>query len=194
MAGPGLTVDVMYRAPAWIEAELDRVLVRHEASVGYSTCLWHNVRTSIPLFDRDGWFGRLQDRADRPYPVPLQRAIVAKNHPILRRSMFSFIQQIEGALRRRDAVAVQHRLAALLASFFDVLFALNAQTHPGEKRLVEHALALCPKRPADLEARLDGLLSATPRPWDDLDLVPRVHALLDPLDELLRADGLLQSD
>ena len=192
--GTGVIVDVMYRAPAWIEAELDRVLVRHEASVGYSTCFWHNVRTSLPLSDRDGWFGRLQARADRPYPEPLRRAIVAKNHPILRRSMFSFLHQIEGALRRRDAVAVQHRLAALLASFFDVLFALNAQPHPGEKRLVEHALALCPKRPADLEARLDGLLAATLPPWDDLDLIPRVHALLDPLDDLLLADGLLPTD
>ena len=56
-------VDLMYWTPAWIEEQLARVLDRHEASVGYSTCFWHTIRTSVPLVDRDGWFGRLQARA-----------------------------------------------------------------------------------------------------------------------------------
>ena len=187
----GTTVDVMYRTPAWIEDQLERVLVRHEASVGYSTCFWHNVRTSVPLFDRDGWFAELQRRADRPYPEPLRRAVVAKNHPLLRDSMFSFLHQIEGALRRRDAVSVQHRLTALLASYFDVLFALNRQPHPGEKRPVQRALDLCPQRPADFERRIDAVLASTPPPWDGDGFLRRVHELIDPLDELLAAEGLL---
>ena len=190
-AATGLTVDVMYRSPDWIEAELERVLVRHEASVGYSTCLWHNVRTATPLFDRDGWFAHLQGRAGRPYPEPLRRAIVAKNHPILRDAMFSFLHQIEAALRRRDVVSVQHRLTAFVASYFDVLFALNAQPHPGEKRLVERTLALCPKRPVDFGRRLDELLTAACPPWDERGLVRGAHDLIDPLDELLLTDGLL---
>lgn len=63
-----LRIDIMYRAPAWIEAELDRVLVRHEASLGYSTCLWHNVRHASVLYDRDGWFAQLQGIAAAPIP------------------------------------------------------------------------------------------------------------------------------
>jgi hypothetical protein len=43
-----------------MEGELARVLDRHEASLGYSTSLWHNVLTSKPLNDRSGWFAALQ--------------------------------------------------------------------------------------------------------------------------------------
>ena len=33
-AASGLHFDIMYRSPAWIEDQLDRVLVRHEPSLG----------------------------------------------------------------------------------------------------------------------------------------------------------------
>ena len=59
----GLGVDVMFRTPAFIEDELDRVLVRHQARAGYSTCLWHNVLASRLLFDRRGFYAALQARA-----------------------------------------------------------------------------------------------------------------------------------
>lgn len=186
-ARSGCTIDVMYRSPGWIEAELDRTLVRHEASVGYSTCFWQNVRSSVPIYDRDGWFVRLQGKADQPYPEQLRRAVIDKNSPLLRESRFSFLRQAESAMVRGDGVAVQHRIAALLASYFDVLFALNRHLHPGEKRLVAIAAAL-PLVPPDLAERVDALIRSTAKPWLEGGPVPVADALIDALDLLLLSD------
>jgi hypothetical protein len=185
-AATAIGVDVMFRETAWIEDQMDRVIVRHEASVGYSTCFWHNVRASRPLFDRNGWFARLHEAARVPYPEGLRAAIVAKNHPLLRGRLCSFLGQIERAARRGDLVSVQHRTSALLASFFDVLFAINREPHPGEKRLLAYAQALCPLRPADLSERLPLVLGALP---DGLEVCRRAASLLDSLDALVAAQG-----
>lgn len=188
-AESGAHVDVMYRDPRWIEDELDRVLVRHEARVGYSTAFWAGVRQSVPLFDRAGWYARLLESARRPYPDALVRSIVAKNQPLLRRNLSSLRVQLERAVARRDHVSANHRTAAFLASFFDVLFALNRIPHPGEKRLVAIAEAACPLRPPDLAARVEALLAAAGAPGPDL--VARADALGEELDRLLRQAGLL---
>ncbi len=169
-AATGAAIDVMYRSPEWIQQQLDRVLVRHEASLGYTTCFWYNVLHSEPLFDPRGWFAALQERARSPYPPELQRAIVAKNHPVLRRNQSSYRTQIRRALERGDAVSRNHRVAALLASFFDIWFALEQQPHPGEKRLLQVL-------PAEWAELVRGVVEAAP-----CDLPARIDALLDPLD------------
>jgi predicted nucleotidyltransferase len=181
-----LRIDIMYRAPAWIEAELDRVLVRHEASLGYSTCLWHNVRHASVLYDRDGWFAQLQGIAAAPYPEELRRATVATNRAVVRGIHSSLLHQLERAVERGDRVAVQHRLTAILASYFDILFATNRRTHPSEKRLVALALEQCDRLPANFPASLTILLDTPPGPAT-LDLVV---TLLNDLDTLLLAEGL----
>lgn len=186
----GIHVDVIYRTPGWIEEELDRVLERHEASLGYSTCLWHNVLHSTPLFDRNGWYGGLRAIAARPYPEELRRAIVARNHPVLRTSFSSYVAQIARAVARDDGVSVQHRVTALLASSFDILFAVNRLPHPGEKRLVRFAIARCPALPEGFEARLDALLGMAAQPASPA-IVDRANALLDGLDDLLIRERLL---
>ncbi len=188
----GRMVDVIYRWPDWIEEQIDRLLLRCEASTGYTTCFWHNVLHSEALFDRAGWFAQLQARARQPYPVALRRAIVAKNHPILRHTLSSYMQQLELAIERRDHHSVNHRVSALLASYFDILFALNRQPHPGEKRLVTYAEALCPQRPPALAQQVEAVISAV-APASQPLLLARANALLDSLDELLLAEGLLDA-
>lgn len=186
-AATGIEIDVVYWDPAWVEDGLDRLWRRHQASLGYSTCLWHTVRHSRPLFDRQGWFQALQEQSRRPYPDALRLAIVAKNHAVLRRVIPGYAHQIEKAVRRDDLVSVNHRLAALLASYFDVLFALNRVLHPGEKRLRELALARCARLPAGMAGQMKAVLGAAGR--GDGSVVQHVHALLDSLDDLLRAEG-----
>jgi predicted nucleotidyltransferase len=157
-AASGIWVDIMYRSPAWVEDELARVLDRHEASVGYSTAVWHNVRTARILFDRRGWLHELVERANSPYPEPLRQAIIAKNLPLLRRIHSSYLTQIEAAIRRADVVAINHRIAAFLASVFDILFAVNRVTHPGEKRLLDHVKTSCARQPTDFTERVTEIL------------------------------------
>ena len=186
----GRHVDVMYRTPDWIEEQLERVLVRHEASVGYSTCFWHNVLHSTPLFDRSGWYRDLQATAARPYPQPLRRAIIARNHPILRQTLSSYLAQIERAVRRGDSVSIQHRVTALLASYFDVLFAVNELPHPGEKRLLQFAATRCAKIPVDMETQINAILETAARPASPA-IIMQINAQLDGLDNLLVKERLL---
>jgi hypothetical protein len=186
-AETGIEVDVIYWEPAWIEGQLDRLWCQYQASLGYSTCFWHTIRYSRALYDRNGWFQALQGKCQQPYPQALRDAIVAKNHPILRRVIPSYAHQIKKACQRRDRVSLNHRVAALLASYFDVLFAINRVLHPGEKRLVEWALNHCARLPADMARQVDSVLHATCSA--DGTLLVHVNALLDGLDDLLRAEG-----
>jgi lactoylglutathione lyase len=102
-----------------------------------------------------------------------------KNWPVLRRNHSSYRRQIELALNRSDTVSVQHRVTALLASFFDVWFAVERQPHPGEKRLLSHL-----QEP--WVSRVRALLEAQPK-----TLLTHIDSLLDPLDARLVEEGLL---
>jgi catechol 2,3-dioxygenase-like lactoylglutathione lyase family enzyme len=183
----GIHLDVMFRSMGWIEDQLARVLDRHEASVGYSTCFWANVLYSQPLFDRDGWFARLKERARTPYPEELRRAIIAKNWPILRTTLSSYRRQIERAVDRGDLVSVQHRVSAALASYFDILFALNRQPHPGEKRLIHWIEARCALRPERCREQVEALLSAAG--LGGPMVVSAFDAIVDELESVLATEG-----
>ena len=185
----GERVDVMFRDVPWIEEQVERVLGRCEASIGYTTAFCFNVKNSRVLFDRGGWFARLQQSTRREYPELLRRNIVAKNWPILRGTQSSYVYQIERALERGDAVSVNHRVAALLSSFFDILFAVNRELHPGEKRLIPWAEKVCPVRPA----RMSVLVPEIARFSGNRDgaLLTDLHALLDGLEQILREEKLV---
>ncbi len=187
-AATGIHVDAIYFGAAWMEEQIDRVLVRQEASLGYSTCFWHTVLGSIALHDPGGWFAGLQERCRVEYPEGLRRNIVALNHPVLRGVLPAYANQLEKAATRGDLVSVNHRLAALLASYFDIVFAVNRQLHPGEKRLVEAAVRSCPRLPFGMAADLAEILATA---TTDLAGLPgRVARLLDRLDALLTEEGM----
>lgn len=184
----GVHIDTVYFPVAFIQDQVDRVMDRHEAWVGYSTSFWHTVRVSHPLFDREGWFARLQAKAAQPYPEAMVSAIIKQNYPLLRDSFSSYRRQIEKAASREDYVSLNHRTAGLLASYFDILFAINRLPHPGEKRLMALAETLCPKRPANMRAEIDALLQAAVSAPDQC--VSCVNTLVNSLDAVLSAEGL----
>jgi hypothetical protein len=189
-AGTGIEVDVMYWDTAWITEQLDRVLVRHQAAMGYTTSFWHTIQNSKEIYDRHGWFGGLKEKAAQPYPEELRREIIRKNQPVLRSVIPSYLHQIEKAIQRGDLVSLNHRVAALLASYFDVLFALNRLPNPGEKRLLRIAAERCTRLPAGMREQVEDVLRASVSL--EGDLTGKINRLVDNLDRLLVEEGLLQ--
>jgi hypothetical protein len=187
----GCSVDIMYRNPNWIEEQLNSILVKHQPNIGYTTCFLFNVLHSQILFDRTGWFEHLLSVAKQPYPNALRKAIIAKNYPILRKNISSYCHQIKLAVERQDWISINHRITALLASYFDIIFAVNYVPHPGEKRLLEYVKKLCKKYPKNLEEHLQNLQVATASNSDSIHLNRQINTLIDGLDELLIAEGLL---
>ena len=80
-------------------------------------------------------------------------------------------------------VSINHRVAALLASYFDVLFALNCLPHPGEKQLLKAASERCAKVPREMVREVEGVLRAVSSA--DQNLIVRIGKLIDSLDQLL---------
>ena len=186
----GIEADVMFFDCDWMEAQIRRVVQAHQPSLGYSTCFWHTLRLSIPLFDRQGWFANIQALGGCEYPEALRRNIIAYNHPVLRGVIPAYLTQIEKAVRRGDAVSINHRLAALLASYFDIIFAVNRVPHPGEKRLVELARQCCQRLPMEMAADLDAVLASAS---GGDGLLVHLDRLLDRLDDFLAAEAVLES-
>lgn len=182
-APTGIEVDIVYFDARWMDEQITRVVEKHEASLGYTTCFWHTVRQSAILYDPKAWFAQLQARCQVEYPEPLRRNIVSLNHPVLRGIIPAYAPQIEKAVARRDLVSINHRVAALLASYFDILFAVNRLLHPGEKRMIDFAVRNCSLLPANFEADLEAVLLLSAAQVSELP--KRVTALLDHLDEIL---------
>jgi predicted nucleotidyltransferase len=182
-------LDLMYWPTTWAEEQLHRVLAEHTASMGYSTAFWRSIRDARPLYQRDGWHADLQRRARQPYPESLRRNVVNLNRPYLRDHPFSFREQAAKAIARQDLVSVNHRVAAWLASYADIVFALNRVLHPGEKRLPQHLSLECDTLPADLlpsVSRLVGLAGqASP------SILAAMDELTDALEAVLRREGLI---
>lgn len=153
-------IDIMYRSPEWIEEQIKRIWQNYGASVGYSTCFIYNVKNSKILYDPYGWYKNLQEKVGGEYPEQLKKNIIAKNLPLIYGKMSAtFADQIILAVKRNDIVSINHRISAFLASYFDVIFALNKQLHPGEKRLVRFAKENCKLLPRNFEQNINNLIT-----------------------------------
>lgn len=155
----GIDIDILYRNLDGFTADVASVVEGHCAHNGYTTCMWHNLLNCKILLDKNGRLGAAKLRFDVPYPQELARNIVQQNFRLLTDNLPSYDKQIEKALSRGDLVSVNHRTAAFLESYFDIIFAMNLQTHPGEKRMVGYALSHCDCLPVDFEKNLNRLFA-----------------------------------
>ncbi len=180
----GSKADIIYR-------ELDRfcritayVAEEHHSRNGYTTCFWHNLINSEILYDRDGRLKQAQERFRISYPEVLRESIIKRNFELLCNGMPCYYNQILKAVSRNDLVSVNHRTAAFMESYFDILFALNRLTHPGEKKLVEICRRDCRLLPEDFEENIERLFkelfTSPERVKDNLDaLTGRMRELLE---------------
>lgn len=175
----GIDIDILYRDLHSFESDIAQVVEQHQARNGYTTCMWHNLLNCKILYDPSGKLTRLQNRFRVPYPAQLKANIISRNCRLLYSALPAYRGQIAKAIRRRDAVSVHHRVTAFLESYFDILFALNEKTHPGEKRLVELCLKHCPLLPGHFCENLDSLfshMSTAPEQIND-DISQIIHQL-----------------
>ena len=178
----GIDIDVLYRNLDDFTADVSSVVENCQSRNGYTTCMWHNLRTCKIVYDRDGRLAAAKARFDVPYPPLLRERIIDRNRKLLRGSMPAYEGQIAKAAKRGDLVSVNHRTAAFLESYFDILFALNNQTHPGEKRLVQLCRKQCEILPERFEENLESLFAHL---FSGESVAEDVKRIIDALEALL---------
>ena len=110
------------------------------------------------LYDRNGLLKQLQKEYHRRYPHQLKQNIINMNYPILRDAFSSYYHQVEKAIKRQDFNSLNHRVTAFLASYYDIIFAINEMLHPGEKRLLSIIEHSCPIYPPDAQKQIEQLI------------------------------------
>lgn len=189
MKEDNIPVEIIYRYLSWIDSILERTLIKCSADVGYTTCFWANFINSIILYDKSGKLAALKEKYKIPYPKKLQINIINKNYPLLKLQMPSYYYQIEKALKREDFISVNHRIAALFASYFDIIFAINEMPHPGEKKLLKIIKDNNLKIPKNMKINIDNILMYSAS--NNKAVLSEIDSLVENLDNLLKAEKLL---
>lgn len=153
----GIDMDIIYRDINSFDKQVEDVVINHIAYNGYTTCMWHNLITSKIMVDKNELLKKLQDKYKITYPKELKDNIITKNMNLLSGMLPSFDLQIKKAEDRSDLVSVNHRVTEFLASYFDIIFALNEMTHPGEKRMQQICSKECKILPNDFDKNLNML-------------------------------------
>jgi len=178
----GTDLDLLYRNLEEFTAGVARVVEEFQPGNGYTTCMWHNLLTCKVIYDKNGRLSAAKERFSVPYPPELKRNIMERSWKLLHSALPAYETQLVKAVKRRDLVSVNHRAAAFLEAYFDFLFALNGQTHPGEKRLVPLCRERCEILPARFEENLNQLLLDL---FQVPDRVPEdIHTILAELERI----------
>ena len=183
-----IEVEIIYRDLNWIDSSLKRTLLEFQANTGYTTCFWSNFINSIILYDKNDELNKLQEKYRISYPKELKENIIKKNYPLLKKQMPAYYNQIEKALKRNDFVSVNHRIAAFLASYFDIIFAINEMSHPGEKKLFKIISDNNLKIPKEMYKNIETILKLTAT--SSFDILLEIDDLVNGLDILLISEGI----
>lgn len=153
----GIDMDIIYRNMHDFAHTISSIVDDCISWNGYTTCMWHNLITSKIVYDKNGKLQELQTKYTIPYPQKLKENIISNNMKLLSGMLPSFDTQIQKAETRKDFVSINHRVTEFLASYFDILFALNEMTHPGEKRMQSICSKECKILPNNFDENLNKL-------------------------------------
>lgn len=154
-------LDVMYWNKDWFNQVVENVWQRHYPSNGYTTAFLFTLNNFQIIYDKENWLVNLQKSIQTEYPQELKENIIKRNMMLIKDKPFaSFYEQIDKAIKRNDIVSINHRISAFLASYFDIIFAVNELFHPGEKRLIQYAKNNCNILPKDFEENINQLLTS----------------------------------
>ena len=155
----GIDMDIIYRNLNDFDNMLNSIVLEHNAWNCYTTCMWHNLKTCQIVVDKTGNLTNLQKKYNIDYPKELKNNIIKNGLNLLNGMLPSFDKQIVKAIERNDLVSVNHRVTEFLATYFDIIFALNEMTHPGEKRMQSICSAECSILPSNFDSNLNDLFS-----------------------------------
>jgi len=156
----GIDFDIIYRNPQQFVTTVADVVENFNACNGFTTCLWYNVLNSKIIFDKDDTFKKIKERFSIPYPQKLKENIIKRNMALLSDSVVSYDRQIMKSIYRKDLINLNNRISAFLASYFDVIFAVNELPNPGEKRIMEMCLNKCKVLPGGFEKNINDLIQS----------------------------------
>jgi hypothetical protein len=179
--------NAMYRACDFVLGEIAARLDRYSADLGYTTAYCFSVANGFILHDPRQWLDGVQQRLREPFPEPLIRSIVAKNRPFLGGGMQScYLAQMKAAIARGDLISLNHRVAVWIASYTDILFAVNRRYHPGEKRLLTYLAGLpdLPEKALEDVPRICAVAGSLSSP-----IIEHVAGMLERLDGWLDGNG-----
>jgi hypothetical protein len=175
--------NAMYRSCDFVLGQIDARLDRYSADLGYTTAYCFSVANGFTLHDPRQWLGAVRRRLRQPFPEPLIRSIVAKNRPVLGGGIQScYLAQMKAAIARGDLISLNHRVAVWIASYTDILFAVNRTYHPGEKRLLPYMQGLpdLPEKALEDVPQLCMLAGSLSSP-----IIEQVSGMLERLDRWL---------
>lgn len=166
-----IPIDIIYRNINDFDNSLDDIVFKHNATNAYTTCMWNNLLNSKILFDKDNKLTNLKEKYNVQYPLKLRQNIIQRDLELLSGMLCSYDEQILKAAKRKDIVSINHRIAAFLETYFNIIFALNNLTHPGEKRQLIISLNTCKVLPKDYEININKLLDSNNHQYASLEKI-----------------------
>lgn len=154
----GMALNIIYRNMDDFLAGIREVVEGHQPRGGCTTCMWHSLLTGRIAYDKGGRLAQAKQKYMVRYPQPLKQNIISYNMQLIKYGIDTYLEQMTRAMKRGDLISINREVHKFLASYFDVILAMNEKLHPGEKRLMDICSRECRVLPDNFERNIKALL------------------------------------